>query len=520
MSAPLARTELLRFRHLVSQRLGLHFDDDKLDQLADVLVRRLRQAGICAGQYLDQLAVAVGLQGELSAVAAELTVGETYFYRHPDHFHALVGRVLPERLEARRTQRALRLLSAGCATGEEAYTLALLLHEQRLALTGWKVEILGLDLNPVSLAKARRGRYTAWSLRGTPAEVHQRYFQIDGKEFILREPLRFGVRFEQANLVDQDAACWAAGEFDVIFCRNVLMYFAPETARAVVARLTRALLPGGFLFLGPAETLRGVSQNFHLCHTHETFYYQQRTAPAGAQSETVLYGPHDANLATTSLLPASVGPEDNWVGAISQASERINLLASQLLSGLPPQAPVEPVLPVAVQPVAAATDLRAAHELVRAERFEAAFEVLQQLPAAAALDADALLLRAVILTNRGAVAEAEHACRQVLQRDELNAGAHYLLALCREHADDRRTAIDENQTAVYLDPAFAMPRLHLGLLAKRSGDLETARQEFRRALVLLEREDASRILLLGGGFSRESLVQLCRAELRLCGDRG
>jgi chemotaxis protein methyltransferase CheR len=156
-------------------------------------------------------------------------------------------------------------------------------------------------------------------------------------------------------------------------------------------------------------------------------------------------------------------------------------------------------------------------ELLRRERFSEAMELLQDLPPESSMDPDALLLRAVILTNSGDLAHAEKACRELLESNELNSGAHYLMALCREHAGDLPGALDHDQTAAYLDPGFAMPHLHLGLLAKRRGNLETARKELGQALILLTHEDVSRILLFGGGFSREALVELSRVELRSCG---
>ncbi len=132
-------------------------------------------------------------------------------------------------------------------------------------------------------------------------------------------------------------------------------------------------------------------------------------------------------------------------------------------------------------------------------------------------DPDAQLLVAALLTNANELLEAEKVCNHVLALDEMNAGAHYLMALCREHARDRDGAIQHDQVATYLDSEFAMPRLHLGLIAKRSADMETARRELSRALLLLGREDASRILLFGGGFTREALMEFCRAQLRSCG---
>ena len=123
-------------------------------------------------------------------------------------------------------------------------------------------------------------------------------------------------------------------------------------------------------------------------------------------------------------------------------------------------------------------------------------------------------------TNHGRLSESEEVCRRLLALDEQNAGAHYLMALCHEHEGDANGAIEHGLTAIYLDPGFAMPHLHLGILAKRSGDTVTAQRELEQALVLLTNEDPSRILLYGGGFSRDALQQLCRTQLRVAGGAG
>jgi chemotaxis protein methyltransferase CheR len=136
------------------------------------------------------------------------------------------------------------------------------------------------------------------------------------------------------------------------------------------------------------------------------------------------------------------------------------------------------------------------------------------LPAEAARDPDVLLLAAALYTHGGQLADAEEACARLLEVDELSAGAHYLIALCREGAGDRIRAEHHDQIAVYLDPGFAMPHLHLGLLARRAGDRTTARRELEQAALLLQREESARLILFGGGFGREALVALCRTELR------
>jgi chemotaxis protein methyltransferase CheR len=164
-----------------------------------------------------------------------------------------------------------------------------------------------------------------------------------------------------------------------------------------------------------------------------------------------------------------------------------------------------------------ALDLTVAIELVGKERFAEAMELLRTLPPESKADPDAQLLLAVLLTNAGDLREAEKICRHLLKLDELNAGAHYLMALCREHAGDYKAAIQHDEAAVYLDSAFAMPHLHRGLVAKRSADVVTAKRQLGQAVVLLAREDASRVLLFGGGFTREALTEFCRSELRACG---
>jgi chemotaxis protein methyltransferase CheR len=156
-------------------------------------------------------------------------------------------------------------------------------------------------------------------------------------------------------------------------------------------------------------------------------------------------------------------------------------------------------------------------DLLRQEKFQAALEALQGLPPGSESDRDAQLLRAALLTNCGRMEEAEEACLRILSSDDMVAGAHYLLALCREHAGDRKIAAEHDRTAAYLDSGFAMPAFHLGLMARRSGDKEAARRHFERALSLLAREDPARILLFGGGFRREALSRLCLDELRACG---
>ena len=199
---------------------------------------------------------------ELSAVVGHLTIPETYFFRIPDHFRVFQEVVLPERIRARQAARRLSILCAGCASGEEPYTLAMLL-QGKVELAGWQVAIRGIDVNAAAIAKGKNGRYSAWSLREIEAGYQGALFSsARDASFQLSDSIREMVSLEEGNLADAQAPFWKPRAYDVIFFRNAFMYFSAEAGQAVVARMAESLAPGGYLFMGPAETLRGVSQDF------------------------------------------------------------------------------------------------------------------------------------------------------------------------------------------------------------------------------------------------------------------
>lgn len=496
-----------RFRGIIAARLGLVFDDSKLGFLADVLQRRLSSAGEESDGYLKGLEDAAR-DHETDALARELTVGETYFFRNSDQFRALQEIVLPNRVRARRAERRLRVLSAGCASGEEAYSLAMILRDA--IDPSWDVSIRAVDINPAALERAAANRFSSWALRETARDVRERWFRVAGSDFALAPEIRSAVSFEQKNLTADDADLWRPGSYDLVFCRNVIMYFSQEKMRGVIARIARSLAPGGYLFLGHAETLRGLSQAFHLLHSHDTFYYQLRGENEPDAEVFSLAGSSASDLEgwTTQAEGPTASESVDWFAAIGQAADRIRALAE------PPKAVVPSLFAAAPK-----RSLTRVLELVQLERFAEALDLVRTMPPEAGKDSDVLLLTAVLLAHSGQLTGAAEVAAKLLAVDELNAGAHYVLALSAEAVGDTALAANHDHFAVYLNPEFAMPRLHLGLLAKRAGDRESARRELGQALVLLQREDASRLLLFGGGFTRDGLIAFCRAELGQVGGK-
>lgn len=490
----LAASQTQRFRNWISLRLGLRFEDSQVDFLTGVMSQRASRRALSGVDYLDELERAAP-DAELQTLIGELTVPETYFFRHVEQYRAYGEVALPAAQQARAFDQRLQVLSVGCASGEEPYSLVMWARDHG----GWQVEVTALDINPAVLAKAMRGLYTTWALRETPIDTQQRWFRETSAGFELDPAIRRAVTFQRMNLAQEHAEFWTPNRFDVIFCRNVLMYFQPEVAQAAIARMTQTLTPHGHLFLGHAETMRGLSNEYHLCHTHNTFYYQ-RKHPSVAPAVGVFQAP----LAAFSM--ATPGP--SWTEAIRHSADRIQALSESF----EPATEARASQPRLSAPVTA--QLQVARDFLKRERFADALALLNGLPGDVAPHPEVMLLRAALLLHSGQLADAETVSNQLLERDELNAGAHYLLALCRESAADLQGAREHDEAAIYLDAEFAMPRLHLGLMARRGGDWAGARSALGDAMPLLKREDAARVLLFGGGFGRDGLIALCRAELQ------
>lgn len=501
------RGELERLRDAVSDLIGFGFDADRIDQLGIVLWPRVQELGLSGfDAYISRLRAPEHRAAESKALGTLLTVTETFFYRSYDQIAAFLDQVAEP---AARSNRRLRVLSAGCASGEEPYTLAIALRERYPDIERWDLEIVAFDLNPLMLKKAAEGHYSVWSLRALPEDLKKKYFSASERSYELAPEVRSMVRFRQQNLIEPGAWPFEDFEADAIFCRNVLMYLSPEFMKTVVDRLASSLRIGGYLFLGHAETLRGITLDYHLCHTHEVFYYQKQ--PARAE---LAEGQGERIETKRDELAAASSRGGSWFEEIHEASERVSVLAKRgELEGALRSSPSAPSLYKERNPFAEVL------ALMQKERFSEALTLLAALSPDAAEEPTALLLSAVLLTNRGQIEAAERACEKLMALDDLNAGAHYLKALCLEHAGDEEGAREHDSIAAHLDPTFAMPRLHAGLLAKRAGDLLRAKRELARALGLLAREETSRIVLFGGGFSRDALTNLCQTELARMGER-
>jgi chemotaxis protein methyltransferase CheR len=261
--------ELVRIRDLVYQVAGIFHPDNKLRLLLDRCGRRMKELKTQSlHDYFECLTIKPTRQTELVALLNEITIGETCFFRSQPQLDALRTIVIPKVLEAKAKfpLRRLRIWSAGCSTGEEPYTLSILmLEEAQRQLKDWKIEILATDLNERSLAHAKNAIYGTYSTRNLTSYYRQKYFTPAGDQLQVQPVVREGISFSRMNLCD-DARMTFMKSLDVIFCCNVLIYFDLVSKRRVIQHFYNNLLPHGYLFLGHSESLYGVTEDFRLVH--------------------------------------------------------------------------------------------------------------------------------------------------------------------------------------------------------------------------------------------------------------
>jgi len=238
---------------LIQERFGLTFDGVRQEILAARLQPRMRELRMDSPRaYYEYLRFHPQRDAELDRLPAMVTNNETYFFRETRQFEILIDHVLPER-RAAVPSHPPRLLSAGCSSGEEPYSLAIALHNAGLSLAGKSWEIDACDLNPERIARAREAIYDETSLRACDAEARRRYFTIVDGRFRLKDRYRAGLRFFQSNLLAPGFTL--GGPYDVIVCRNLLIYFCDSAFENLIGLFARSLVPGGYLFLGHSESL-------------------------------------------------------------------------------------------------------------------------------------------------------------------------------------------------------------------------------------------------------------------------
>lgn len=437
-----------RLKALVIETTGMAFYKDKSEDLAHILAERMAQVGCPdCGSYLDRLQIRSAIDDEMDALIAELTIGETYFFRHKEQFDALREVILPDIIARNAPFRRLRIWSAGCATGPEPYTIAILLRREFGAqIADWHVTVLGTDINQKFLARAREGRYDEWAFRTMPDSIRAACFSKPGHQWQINQEYRDIVKFQYHNLIKSrfPSIIDNIAGFDLIICRNVIIYFSPETVETLVPCFHEALTNGGWLVMGHAEPNQHLFRDFRTVIRPGAILYKRED---GIRVPELVSAP-PRNLAP----PSTLLPRLATLGMGEQVSIR-HFPPRPRPRPRPPQLPAPaPAAPVVVRPAEAGLGVAAIRELADGGQWEA----------------------------------AAAACDALLAQTPLDAWAHFYRAMIHEQVGQTEDCEAELRRTIYLDRRLVLPHYHLGLFLTRRDDVKGATRSFRNVLALLD----------------------------------
>jgi chemotaxis protein methyltransferase CheR len=468
----LGQSDLERFSDLLLKRCGLRFPENRRPELEHG-IRQAFAASTCAtiNEFYDLIEAPQAGAVEMDLLVNSVTVSETHFFRDEAQFDAIYNKVLPQIIQRKSVLRTLRIWSAGCASGEEPYSLAILLRELLPDVDQWSITILATDINTASLERARQAVYGSWAFREERAKAlrSQYFIPAPNNRFALAPEIQRMVTFQKLNLVEP---CFPAYEtntmmMDLIICRNVTIYFNEPITRWVVDRFHDSLVDGGWLIVGHSEPSVDIYRHFRVRNFPNSVLYQRATNTAILQAQS-----------PRKLPPSPIAipnpPEANALPAPVQArSPRMQA------EDFPEVIPATPERAKKVDP------LEHARELLEYGRSADACNVLLDLARSHPGNSAVATLLGQAYANLGNWQEAENWCRQAIERNKLVLDAYYTLALVLQHQGKLNLAIENMKKVIYIDHNYILGHYGLATLYYENNKLPLAHKSLENALRLL-----------------------------------
>lgn len=463
---------LSELNQFLANHIGLDFSKNRWPDLQRGVSLAARELGIDDLTRFVQELLASPIPGEHIAVLSRyLTVGETYFFRDKKSFEVLEQHVFPELIRLHQDgERRLRIWSAGCCTGEEPYSLAMLLHGMIPDLSQWQLTILGTDINTDFLRKATTGIYGTWSFRSTPKTMKTRFFNKEAEgRFRIDHRLTEMISFSYLNLVDDvyPSLLNNTNAMDIILCRNVLMYLVPEQIKKVVDKLYRSLAEGGWLIVSATETFPNLFTDFATVNFPGAIFYKK----------------DKTQIKHTPIVVASALPP---VFSAPLTIEKPPTIATQ---AQPPMVQAVPIPePKTDQETTAYDEALVLYQ--NGNYNEAAEKLLQCNKTEPAVNA----LLSKVFANQGQLSEAFEYVQKAISADKLNPVYQYLKAAILNEQGLTAESAQSLQRALYLDPGFVMAHFSLGNLSLKQGKRKEAVKHFKNCIALLQSYDQKEIV--------------------------
>jgi len=552
---PLSADDFGLFQELLIETSGLFFEESRNQSLHLALWQRLQHRGYDSyREYYNLLKFHPEGRLEIRELLDLITIGETYFFRNKPQFDVLMRFVLPEIMQRKvdSGDKSIRAWSAGCSGGDETYSIAMAMMEVIPSYQEWRISILGTDINRNGLACAKEAIYGEKHIGHLPKGYLGKYFKAGGSTYRLNAKVQELTQFEYHNLAKDPLIQERMRDIDILFCRNVIIYFDGQTTQRVIENFHNCLAQDGYLFLGHSETLWQITDKFERVEFPQTFIYKKRLSPAREDAmkpfiavPEIAIGDLSPSAAPTPALyqhgsgPAFEAEGKNWCSgstlsdpppsgwgvegwtSVKETDIEKGFSQQELTSGL--QEELEPLEDLERPP-----DVK---EKVESTYKEATLG-LEQMKDQTALSSPhrmigqgknhirTYLTRATILANEARYKEATDILGKIIEVDNLSVEAYYLLGVLSYKSSNLNEAETQFRKVIYVDPDSVIAYFNLGNMYLYQRKFREAAREFRNAIRLLEKRPKDEQVRFCEDFTVEFLLRACRNSLVEISKRG
>ena len=477
----------------ITKIFGLHFQSNQFHDLE----RRLKAAAkelnidVSISNINDWLSKTTLTSIELNTIASHLTIGETYFFREKPSLELFQQIIIPELIKQRRNQNEeIRIWSAGCSSGEEPYTLAIILKEFFPQLADWKVTILATDISPIAIQKALHGEYTDWSFRDSDNRLKNKYFTDHGKNWRINSEIKKMVTFSYLNLSKNSYPSMLTNtdNFDVIFCRNVMMYFTPEVIKEVSGRFYNSIIENGWLITSQVELNDEYFSNFERVNYNNGIFYQ-KTNKKKVQTKTPLI-----NLSNI-IHNTTIQKEENKI-AIRRSVEN-----------------VAKKVPMASKPLEKKeTEALYPGIFYQSGNYQNCIEGCLRIIEKGRLDKEIFDLLVKSFANSGQLAEGENTIHKILLNHSATAEMFYIYASFLKEQNNLHLSEVILKKAVYLNHGHILSNLMLGDINLHNGKKHIAIKHYKTVIGLLEKYNDNELVPESDGMTAGRIKALAESK--------
>jgi chemotaxis protein methyltransferase CheR len=486
-----------RLAGIVENLIGLHFPRERLSDLERGIASTAKELGFKGpGGIVDGLLSGSLSERQLEALTANLTIGETYFNREKAQLDALEFEILPEIIRKKGcSDRTLRIWSAGCATGEEPYSIAAILNRFSQELADWKITLLATDINSRSIKTGMAAEYGEWSFRGNPQWFKEKYFIPGGtKRLRLNQQIKEMVTFQYLNLIEDTYPSLHnnTAAMDVIFCRNVLIYFSEATRKSLTGKFFRSLVEGGWLIVSSTETSALFSSEFRTYSLSGTTIYKKEAGGSARPPAPLTPGVFQPPWMQNVFMTPWETPDQKEVPKPPAPVKK------------PLRAPPE----IARKPAPIRDGMAEAERLFAEGRYEEAIGILKDILKREPKNVKAITVMARSAANLGRLKDALDLCEGAVAVDVLNPLTHYLRAMILQEQGRIDDARDALRKVMYLDDKFVLAHFAFGNLAASQGRSKEADRHLGNALKLLRNLKEDEAIPESDGITAGRFIQI------------